>query len=223
MDTVTTLNERIQAFPDGKGHQETLDLEDGDNFSNPVMNDDSNEEQSAYGLKAPCRIFFVMKQMEEVKKERFEVNMGYPILRVMKRFSDKIQEKLENLEFRSQNMILSGEEYAGSIEKGLIDVSLKYKDNETIISHQYDTVDSLISSKTDEVDHTPSCNTLCLDEPVSNYNGTNISLSIQHVDTPMFFDSEIYHQAVLPNTGTIDFLKNEVTYTTSNILDFSSY
>jgi len=86
--------------------------------------DRNNSEESQ------CRLNFEFLGDETIKKS-IKISMFEPIEKAMKRFCSYKKcvrlfgSKLDDLEFKSNDTLLTGEEYAGSIEDGLIKVTKK--------------------------------------------------------------------------------------------------
>jgi len=74
--------------------------------------------------QASCRIKFEMEVAGVVNKKTIKTLMSERVEKSMRKFTKHVGHKFDDLEFKSHDIILSGEELAGSIDKGLIKVSL---------------------------------------------------------------------------------------------------
>jgi len=79
--------------------------------------------------KAICLIKFVMKTDGKMLTKTIKTSMTDPVEKAIKMFLSKRAKVLgyadEDFEFKSNDIVLSGEELAGSIDKGLVQVSVK--------------------------------------------------------------------------------------------------
>ena len=78
--------------------------------------------------KFSCRLEFTMMLEGRVFKKTIKSLSIYPVKRAMKKFSKRVDKNLDDLEFVSEGRELDGQEFAGSIERGLITVNLRSSD-----------------------------------------------------------------------------------------------
>merc|ERR1712179_841684 len=87
--------------------------------------DRNNSEESQ------CRLHFEFLGDETIIKKSIKISMFEPVEKAMRRFCSYKKcvrlfgSKLDDLEFKSNDTLLTGEEYAGSVEDGLIKVTKK--------------------------------------------------------------------------------------------------
>jgi len=118
-----------------------------DSNSNGYMHVDENSEttsilnctsESSVGYKIEgnnpedeCRLHFEFQGDKTIIKKNIKISMFEPVEKAMKKFRAYKKcvrlfgSNLEDLEFKSNDTLLTGEEYAGSIEDGLIKVNIK--------------------------------------------------------------------------------------------------
>merc|ERR1712083_876892 len=100
------------------------------------MGDENSEGSVGYkkygnNPEDECRLHFEYQGAKTIIKKNIKISMFEPVEKAMKKFRvykkcvRLFGSKLEDLEFKSNDTLLTGEEYSGSIEEGLIKVSLK--------------------------------------------------------------------------------------------------
>jgi hypothetical protein len=79
--------------------------------------------------EARYRLRFEMEVAGRVNKKTIKPLMSHSVQKSMKKFTKLFDLNFVDLEFKSNDIVLSGEELAGSIDKGLIKVSLISSDD----------------------------------------------------------------------------------------------
>ena len=79
-----------------------------------------------------CRLKFEMEIAGQTLKKTFKTLMSNSVEKSMNNFSTHVSRNIEDLEFKLNGIVLSGEELAGSMDLGLIKVSLRSIDEEEV-------------------------------------------------------------------------------------------
>jgi hypothetical protein len=69
-----------------------------------------------------CRLKFEMEIAGQILKKTIKTLMSNSVEKSMNNFSTHVSHNIEDLEFKSNGIVLTGEELAGSIDRGLIKV-----------------------------------------------------------------------------------------------------
>ena len=79
-----------------------------------------------------CRLKFEMEIAGQMLKKTFKTLMSNSVEKSMNNFSTHVCHNIEDLDFKSNGIVLSGEELAGSIDLGLIKVSRRRIDEQEV-------------------------------------------------------------------------------------------
>merc|ERR1712142_122529 len=97
-------------------------------YNEPSCDENVNSSESAF-----CHLNFFMVDDKKAVKQTYSVEMIHPILAAMRKFASHISSHVCDLEFNSNNYLLTGFEYAGSIADGLITVKNKVNKSKEVI------------------------------------------------------------------------------------------
>ena len=97
-------------------------------YNEPSYEENDNSSECAF-----CHLNFFMVDDKKAVKQTYSVEMIQPVLAAMRKFASHVSSDVCDLEFYSNNYLLTGHEYAGSIADGLITVKNKVNKSKEII------------------------------------------------------------------------------------------